>query len=168
MEVMLIMVVTPSHITLNADPGHGLVYAEGYGTNRGRVATDSSGPSSRCLKENIIDYKNEEYDEALQLLNEIKIYNYKYKYKIHDKENQYGFIIDDLLDNQLADKFLYFKDETAGIMKNGRFDYSANNENNPDNLQIIDFKRYDEETLIKYLVVVCKALQYKIDKLERE
>ena len=159
---------TPSHITLNADPGHGLVYAEGYGTNRGRVATDSSGPSSRCLKENIIDYKNEEYDEALQLLNEIKIYNYKYKYKIHDKENQYGFIIDDLLDNQLADKFLYFKDETAGIMKNGRFDYSANNENNPDNLQIIDFKRYDEETLIKYLVVVCKALQYKIDKLERE
>lgn len=159
---------TPSHITLNADPGRGLVYAEGYGTVRGRVAIDSSGPSSRCLKKDIKDYKSEEYDEALKLLNEIKIYNYKYKYKIHDKENQYGFIIDDLLENELADKFLYFKDETAGIMKNGRFDYSANNEDNPNNLEIIDFKRYDEETLIKYLLVVCKALQNKIEKLEKE
>ena len=154
-----------NHITFNAQPGNGFVYAEGDGTPRGRVAIDSSGPSSRCLKKNIKEYTNNEFNEALDLLDQINIYNYEYKYKIHDKENQYGFIIDDLLDNKLADKFLCFKDETAGIMKDGRLDYSASKD---DYSKFIKFKRYDEETLIKYLLVVCKALQNKIEKLEGE
>ena len=157
---------TPSHITLNAQSGYGYVYAEGNGTPRGRVAIDGTGPSSRCLKENITTYTNEEYADALELLKYISIYNYKYKYNIHPKEEQYGFIIDDLLENKLANKFLYFKDETVGLMPDKRLDYSADEENNPRELDIIHFKRYDEETLVKYLLVCLKALQNKIERLE--
>ena len=159
---------TPSHITLNAQPGYGYVYAEGSGTARGRVATDSAGPSSRCLKENIISYKSEEFREALELLQDIDIYNYQYKYKIHTKENQYGFIIDELLEKDLAQKFLCFKDEVAGVMEDGRLDYSAQANDNPNNLKLLHFKRYDEETLIKYLLVCCKALQQEIEQLKKE
>lgn len=159
---------TPSHITLNAQSGYGYVYAEGNGTPRGRVAIDSSGPSSRCLKENIELYTSKEFDESLKLLDDMDIYNYNYKYSIHPKENQYGFIIDDLLDNKLADKFLYFKDETAGINKSDMFDYSVSDDDNPDNLNIVHFKRYDEETLVKYLLVCCKAMNNKIHKLEEK
>lgn len=35
-------------------------------------------------------------------------------------------------------------------------------------MPIIEFKRYDEETLIKYLLVVCKALQNKINDMEEK
>ena len=115
------------------------------------------------MKKNIVKYKKDEYDEALELLKDINIYNYQYKYKIHDKKEQYGFIIDELLDNKLADKFLYFKDEKAIVNDNNSLDYLVEEENEKD---VISFKRYDEETLIKYLLVVCKALQNKINKLE--
>lgn len=155
-----------AHITLNASWDH-YVYIGNANVGNTRAAVDGSGPSSRCLKKNITEFKNNEYDEALSLLKDIKLYDYEYKYNIHPKENQYGFIIDDLLDNELADKFLYFIDEKAGINKNNYLDYSAAEEN-PDNMPIINFKRYDEETLIKYLLVVCKALQIKVESLEKE
>lgn len=155
-----------AHITLSAAYDH-YVYIGNANVGNTRAAVDGSGPSSRCLKTNISEFTKSEYTEALQLLNDIKLYDYKYKYNIHPKENQYGFIIDDLLDNKLADKFLYFRDEKAGINENNYLDYSVV-EDNPNELPLINFKRYDEETLIKYLLVVCKALQYKIDKLESE
>ena len=155
-----------AHITLNAAYDH-YVYIGNANVGNTRAAVDGSGPSSRCLKTNISEFTKSEYTEALQLLDDIKLYDYKYKYNIHPKENQYGFIIDDLLDNKLADKFLYFRDEKAGINENNYLDYSVV-EDNPNELPLINFKRYDEETLIKYLLVVCKALQYKIDKLESE
>ena len=154
-----------SHITINA-AWNSYVYIGNANVGNTRAAVDSSGPSSRCLKKDIKEFKPNEYDDALKLLNEIKLYDYKYKYKIHPKENQYGFIIDDLLDNKLADKFLYFKDEKAGVNINNYLDYSAPEEDT--DMPIIEFKRYDEETLIKYLLVVCKALQNKIESLEEK
>ena len=33
-------------------------------------------------------------------------------------------------------------------------------------MPIIEFKRYDEETLIKYLLVICKALQKEIEEVK--
>jgi uncharacterized coiled-coil protein SlyX len=153
-----------AHITINAAYDH-YVYIGNANVGNARAATSSSGPSSRCLKTDITEFNNNEYEDALKLLNDIKLYDYKYKYNIHPKKEQFGFMIDDLLENKLADKFFYFKDEKAGINKNNYLDYFAGEENK-ENLPIINFKRYDEETLIKYLLVVCKALQQKMNKLE--
>lgn len=155
------------HITIDASNGgynsSYYAYVRGGSFGTARIGTDSSGPSSKCLKKNIVKYSKDEYNEALELLEDINIYNYQYKYKIHDKKEQYGFIIDELLDNKLADKFLYFKDEKAIVNDNNSLDYLVEEENEKD---AISFKRYDEETLIKYLLVVCKALQNKLNKLE--
>ena len=151
-------------ISFNAKNGN--VYVGAGGTTNTRVATDSSGPSSKCLKTNIVEFNSTEYKDALTLLQDIKIYDYNYKYNIHPKKDQYGFIIDDLLEKPLAKKFLYFKDETAGITQDNSLDYAAVEEHK--NLPIIDFKRYDEETLIKYLLVVCKGLQQEIEQLKKE
>lgn len=154
------------HITIDASNGGNnssyYAYVRGgtYSSNR-RIALDDNGPSSRCLKKNIVDFTKDEYKQALDLLEDIKIYDYNYKYEIHPKKDQYGFIIDDLLDNKLADKFLYFKDEKATINEKNALDYLV--EENEKNY--IEFKRYDEETLVKYLLVVCKALQNKINAL---
>ena len=151
-----------SNISLNSKTGH--VYVGAGSSNNSRVATDSSGPSSRCLKENIKDFTKEEYNQALQLLHDMKLYTYNYKYKISDFKNQYGFIIDDLLDNENAKKFLYFKDEKA-VVKNKELDY-LQAEEEPNNKNIINFKRYDEETLVKYLLTTNKALLNRIEELE--
>lgn len=151
-----------SNISLNSKSGH--VYVGAGSSNNSRVATDSSGPSSRCLKENIKDFTKEEYNQALQLLHDMKLYTYNYKYNISDFKNQYGFIIDDLLDNENAKKFLYFKDEKA-VVKNKELDY-LQAEEEPNNKNIISFKRYDEETLVKYLLTTNKALLNRIEELE--
>lgn len=153
-----------AHITLNAAYNH-YVYIGNANVGNTRAAVDNSGPSSRCLKTNIKEFKDSEYEDALKLLADIKLYDYDYKYKIHDKKNQFGFMIDDLLENELAQKFFYFKDEKAGINKNNYLDYYAPYENT-EKMPIIEFKRYDEETLIKYLLVICKALQKEIEEVK--
>ena len=159
-----IYVYASESVSLNAR--NGAVYA-GNGTSgsNSRVAVDSSGPSSRNLKENITDF--EDYDSALRLLKNMKIYNYNYKYKLSDKKEQYGFIIDDLLDDEDAQRFLYFKDDKAIPNKEGYFDYQRADEE-PDNENIINFKRYDEEMLVKYLLITNKALLKKIEELEEK
>ena len=159
-----IYVYASESVTLNAR--NGAVYA-GNGTSgsNSRVAVDSSGPSSRNLKENITDF--EDYDSALRLLKNMKIYNYNYKYKLSDKKDQYGFIIDDLLDDKDAQRFLYFKDDKAIPNEQGYFDY-LKAEEEPDNKNIINFKRYDEEMLVKYLLITNKALLKKIEELEEK
>ena len=159
-----IYVYASESVSLNAR--NGAVYA-GNGTSgsNSRVAVDSSGPSSRNLKENITDF--EDYDSALRLLKNMKIYNYNYKYKLSDKKDQYGFIIDDLLDDKDAQRFLYFKDDKAIPNEEGYFDYQRADED-PDNENIINFKRYDEEMLVKYLLITNKALLKKIEELEEK
>lgn len=159
-----IYVYASESVTLNAR--NGAVYA-GNGTSgsNSRVAVDSSGPSSRNLKENITDF--EDYDSALRLLKNMKIYNYNYKYKLSDKKDQYGFIIDDLLDDKDAQRFLYFKDDKAIPNEEGYFDYQRADED-PDNENIINFKRYDEEMLVKYLLITNKALLKRIEELEEK
>ena len=159
-----IYVYASSNVNLNARNGHVFAGSGTSGQNT-RVAVDSSGPSSRNLKENITDF--EDYDSALRLLKNMKIYNYNYKYKLSDKKEQYGFIIDDLLDDEDAQKFLYFKDDKAIPNEQGYFDY-LKAEEEPENKNIINFKRYDEEMLVKYLLITNKALLKKIEELEEK
>ena len=153
-----------ANVNLNARNGHVFAGSGTSGQNT-RVAVDSSGPSSRNLKENITDF--EDYDSALRLLKNMKIDNYNDKYKLSDKKEQYGFIIDDLLDDEDAQKFLYFKDDKAIPNEQGYFDY-LKAEEEPENKNIINFKRYDEEMLVKYLLITNKALLKKIEELEEK
>lgn len=151
-------------VSINSKNGH--VYVGAGSTTNSRVATDDSGPSSKCLKENIKEFTQNNYDDALDLLRDIKIYSYNYKYNLSDFKNQYGFIIDDLLDNENAKKFLYFKDEKA-VVKDKDLDYQLAEEE-PNNKNILNFKRYDEEILVRYLLTANKALLNKIENLEQK
>ena len=157
-----IYVYGQQNVSLNAKNGR--VYVGSQTTSNSRVAADNSGPSSKCLKKNIKDFTKDKYNQALQLLHDIKLYTYDYKYDISEFKNQYGFIIDDLLDNENAKRFLYFKDEKA-VIKNNQLDYLLAEEE-PDNNNIINFKRYDEEILVKYLLTTNKALLNRIEELE--
>ena len=166
-----IYIYSHAHITLHA--GHknneGHVYVGHGAGGNSRIATDSSGPSSLNLKTNLQKFDDKTYNEALQLLSELQLYNYTYKYNnLHPKKEQFGFIIDELLENELANKFFYFRDEVAGITQSNNIDYAALDEGNPYNEPIIYFKRYDEETLIKYLLVCNKALLQQIEELKKE
>ena len=166
-----IYIYSHAHITLHA--GHknneGHVYVgHGAGGNF-RIATDSSGPSSLNLKTNLQKFDDKTYNEALQLLSELQLYNYTYKYNnLHPKKEQFGFIIDELLENELTNKFFYFRDEVAGITQSNNINYAALDEGNPYNEPIIHFKRYDEETLIKYLLVCNKALLQQLEGINQE
>lgn len=165
-----IYIYSSANVTLHAGSSSQTgryVYAGNGASGNSRIAVDDKGPSSRCLKTDIKNFTLTEYKEALDLLNDISIYDYHYKYNIHPKQDQYGFIIDDLLNNSKAQKFLYFKDEQAGVADDKSLDYLAPHENSH-NLEIINFKRYDEETLVKYLLVCCKALQQEIEQLKKE
>ena len=158
-----IYIYAQESISLNAKNGH--VYAGAGSTSNSRIAVDSSGPSSRCLKKNIKEFKNNDYKDALKLLNDMQIYSYDYKYNISKNENQYGFIIDDLLDNEYAKKFLYFKDDKAVVIgKDLNYQLA---EEEPNNKDIIEFKTYDEPMLIKYMLVTIKALQKEIEELKK-
>lgn len=154
-------------IDLNAS-GSSSVWAKGNNLASGKVKTDNGSASSRIVKENIEEFKNE-YDEAYELLKQIKLYSYDYKYNLYKNKHQFGFIIDDIekLDNY--NKFFDFQSSVAKVEGN-EIDFSSydgyTEENKPDDCIVV--KKYDSDVLDKYLLTLCKAMQNKIDKLEEK
>ena len=154
-------------IDLNAN-GSSSVWAKGNNLASGKVKTDNGSASSRIVKENIEEFKNE-YDEAYELLKQIKLYSYDYKYNLYKNKHQFGFIIDDIekLDNY--NKFFDFQSSVAKVEGN-EIDFSSydgyTEENKPDDCIVV--KKYDSDVLDKYLLTLCKAMQNKIDKLEEK
>lgn len=142
----------------------------GSGIN-GKIKTTAGDASSKILKTNISEFIEDDYNEAYNLLKDIKLYDYDYKYNIYKDKHQYGFIIDQLLEQKNANKFFRFYDEVADV-RNGKFDGigaerdKIDPSNPPDGY--ISYKSYDENVLDKYLLVCLKSLQIKIDSLERQ
>jgi len=143
------------------------IYVERQGTN-GRISSGSGELSSKILKENIIDFDNDDYEKAYSLLNKVKIKHYNYKYDMYGttRNKQFGFIIDEIEKIDGYEKFFLFKEEHAKITKDKKLNYDTSNLK--ENEKIIDFKSYDRDLLSRYLLVVCKALQEKIEKLEEK
>lgn len=154
------------NITLNPGANSKAYVRVGSGSSYA-ISTAGGNISSANLK-NIKDkFKDIDYNEALKLLDFINLYHYDYKYKINDYDNNYGFIIDELEENELTKKFFNFEDNKAVITENNTLDEElATREDNQE--EVINYKRYDNDVLIKYLLTVCKAQQKCIENLQND
>ena len=155
------VVIGGYHVKLSAREGY--VYASRNGSTNYLVSTESGNISSLNLKENIKIFDDDEYNRAYQLLQKIDFYRYDYKYKISENKKEYGFIIDYIEKNNGYDDFLYFYKQQANV-ENNELDYLV--EDTDEN--VIEFKKYNEENLLKYVFTLLKCMQKKIDKLESE
>ena len=136
------------------------VYAGGT-VSSAKVMTDAGSASSRNVKENIVEFTDTEYNKALCILNNLKIYDYDYKYDLYDNRHQYGFIIDEI--EELDPENKYFKITSAEATVEGEhLDFARTNKDLP----TMTVKKYDTHALDKYMLTCIKALQNKIDKLE--
>ena len=155
------------HITLDAsndgeNKSYG-VFARGSGLSNGYVSTSQGQASSKNTKENIIKFKQKDYDDALKLLNDIDLYSYDYKYNLYKNNHQYGFIIDEIEEKENYSKFFDFYESKAKV--NGKDLDFAVDENDEDTISV---KQYQPDTLDKYLLTCLKAMQSKIESLEEK
>lgn len=146
----------------------GIVYASSSENGNSPVKTDSGSTSSRSVKENIVSFKEQDYNEALDILKQIDITTYNYKYHLYEKPEQYGFIIDDIEKIKGYDKFFDFYSDTAAVVdKSLIFGWENADEDYTDN-EKVEVKKYNSDVLDKYLLTCIKALQNKIEVLEEQ
>lgn len=154
-----IMLAAANNISLHSVAGN--CYAKGNGKSNALIKTDEGSASSRSVKENIVEFDKTEYTQALDLLENIKIYNYDYKYKLYNDKHQYGFIIDEI--EEFDNKFFKINKDNA-IVDGEELDFNLDNKK--EDSEIIEVKKYDSDVLDKYLLTCIKALQNKIKELE--
>ena len=154
------------HITLDAANGGGTCYAHSNGYSNSRIYTAAEAGSSRNIKKNILKFDKNDYQDAFNLLKNIDIYSYDYKYDLYKKRNQYGFIIDEIEKNENYDKFFDFHSEKASVYGE-HLDFSMEETNIiPDD--IIEVKQYDRDVLDKFMLTCLKAMQNKIEEQDKE
>lgn len=154
-----IMLAAANNISLHSVAGN--CYAKGNNISNALIKTDQGSASSRSVKENIVEFDKTEYTQALDLLENIKIYNYDYKYKLYNDKHQYGFIIDEI--EKFDNKFFKINKDNA-IVNGEELDFNLDNKK--EDSEIIEVKKYDSDVLDKYLLTCIKALQNKIKELE--
>lgn len=146
----------------------GKVYASSSENGNSPVKTDSGSTSSRSVKENITPFKEQDYNEALDILKQIDITTYNYKYDLYEKPEQYGFIIDDIEKIKGYDKFFDFYSDTAAVKDKSLIFGWENADEDYTNNEKIEVKKYNSDVLDKYLLTCIKALQSKIEILEEQ
>ena len=152
------------HITLDAANGGGIVYAQSAGYSKSRVYTAAEASSSKNVKEKIQKFSNGDYDDALNLLKNIDIYSYDYKYNLYKNKHQYGFIIDEIETQQNYSRFFDFSTEKAMVVKD-YLDFCV--EEDCEN-EVIDVKQYNRDTLDKFLLTCIKGLQNTVAELKTQ
>ena len=139
------------------------VYASSPAVSSNKVLVGNSGASSKNVKKNITPFTDEKYDKALELLDNIKLYDYEYKYDLYEDRKQYGFIIDEVEKLDKDSEFFKFYKDTANV-EGEHLDFARTKKDEP----TIDVKFYNPDTLDKYLLTCIKGLQQKIEELEKE
>lgn len=133
--------------------------------NNSPVTTKAGNLSSRSTKENIRAMTEEQYNDALLLLNHMQLYTYDYKYDLYPNPSQYGFILDEIQEEDKKHNFLHITDGKAWV-KGRRID--MNMDNKIEDGEIIDIKDYDRDAFTKYLLTCIKALYNEIQELKKE
>ena len=142
----------------------GAVYAAKNGSSSA-IKTNQGDYTSKNLKENIVKFTEDKYTNALELLDNIDLYTYDYKYGLYaDKPQQYGFLIDEIMEQENYKDFFDFYKEPMEI-RDGRFNANIDNAKPED---IIDVYRYDDDVLDKYLLTCIKGLRNQITVLQQE
>lgn len=146
---------------------NGKVYIGAYGESPSPIATSSSGPSSLCVKKNLVNI-SDKYDKIYDDFKQINTYDYDYKYKNvnGDLEHDYGFIIDEIEQTETLSKYFRNIPKTKYV-KDGEL-ITPNPDEDVSSYQKVELKEWERDAYIKGLFVVIKALQSKIDKLEEQ
>ena len=142
----------------------GYCYAEGNGVASAKIKTDKGSASSKNVKKNLKKFNDKKYDSAINILKNMDLYEYDYKYDLYKDRHQYGFLIDEL-EKLDRNEFFNFEEEEA-IVKGEHLDFNMENKTKKD--KTIKVKKYDSDVLDKYLLTVVKALLNKIEKLENK
>lgn len=142
----------------------GYCYAEGNGVASAKIKTDKGSASSKNVKKNLKKFNDKKYDSAINILKNMDLYEYDYKYDLYKDRHQYGFLIDEL-EKLDRNEFFNFEEEEA-IVKGEHLDFNLENKTKKD--KTIKVKKYDSDVLDKYLLTVVKALLNKIEILENK
>jgi len=141
----------------------GTIYAWGGGLANGKVRTDEGLSSSKSVKKHIKKFTSKRYDKALNLLKNINIYDYEYKYGIYKDFNQYGFLIDEI---EKYDNNDFFKlEERKAIVNKKEIDFNCEKDKKG---KLINVKKYDSDVLDKYMLTCLKALQNELEQSKNE
>lgn len=150
-----------------ADGYYAYVGSTSVSTNK--ISTSGVGPSSLNVKENLEEI-NTNTEDVYKDIQNLKLYNYDYKYKgITDKQNDFGFIIDYVEELPTLSKYArhynskYYVDEDKKELAK-----IWDVENVDKTKEVLDVKEWDRDSYIKMSMVMIKALQNKIDTLEEE
>ena len=165
-----VYVVGAANVNLIAGQGH-YVYAGANGWNNGnnsKIETAAGTISSRSTKANITITNDKFYNDALQLLQNMKLYTYNYKYDLYSNKAQYGFVIDEIENQDKQHHFLDIHEQMAWTR--GRYiDFCMDNMPKDDQeVSIVAVKSYNRDAFTKYLLTCTKALYNKILVLEQE
>lgn len=158
------------NVNLKASSGNH-VYAGAVGWNDGsnaQVETNKGTVSSRSTKTNITPMGQDSYKDALRLLKKMNLYTYDYKYDLYDNKAQYGFIIDEIEEEDKKHNFFNITSEKAWTR--GRyidFDITGAPKDDKD-VEVIDVKNYNRDAFTKYLLTCIKGLQQEIEQLKKE
>lgn len=157
-------IIIRSHLTLrSANSSYG-VYARGLNvTSNSSVTTSSGQASSQNVKTNIEKFNKNRYSKALNILSELEMYDYDYKYSLYKKNKQYGFIIDEIEQIEGYEEFFDFYKSEAIIEEENSLNFAVEDDLPGERIEV---KQYQPDVLDKYLLTVCKAQQFKIDELE--
>lgn len=142
----------------------GYCYAEGADVSSSKIKTANGSASSKNVKKNFKEFDNKKYERAINLLKDMKLYEYDYKYDLYKNRHQYGFIIDEL-QKLNGNEFFDFEEEEA-IVKGEHLDFNLDNKSTDD--ETIKVKSYNSDVLDKYLLTVVKGLLAKIEILEQK
>ncbi len=156
-----IKLAAASNISMYAVSGY--CYAQGNGVSSGKIKTDNGSASSRNVKTNIKEFTDKEYNDAINLLRYIKIYDYDYKYDLYEDKSQYGFILDEI--EEKDSKFFKITKDKA-IVSGNHLDFNLDNLSDKD--KTIEVKKYNSDTLDKFLLTCIKKQQVEIDRLIKE
>lgn len=139
------------------------VYASRNGSSTSAIKTDAGSYSSRIVKKNIKKFTKKKYDDSLELLDSLDLYSYDYKYNLYENKSKYGFIIDELEQNELSKEFFDFYEKEA-IVNGKELDFNLTHKKGTD--KTIKLKNYDSDVLDKYLLTCVKALYNKFKNME--
>jgi hypothetical protein len=135
-------------------------------TAANRIATSSSGPSSRNVKKNIKTIKQQEYKNLYEDLQKLELHTFDYRYsQIKDEKSDFGFIIDEI--EELSTIAKYTKHyNTEGFIRNKRFVRQRENDTKQEKYKKLKYKEWDRDSYIKTSLMLIKSMQIKIDDLE--
>ena len=131
-----------------------------------KIKTNGGDLSSRNIKTNFEELTP--YNEQLlEEFGKVNTYHYDYLYKesAFAKEDDYGFVIDELEEQPLLSK-IFLHDEEELQIKDGEI--LVNLENPDDSLPSITVKRWNSESYIRGLFILTKALHNKVKELEEQ